>query len=89
MAPCDFPGSNATFGPPPDLDESQCQSIRAFCGQVNGGPVDGATIVVVAWRPDEQDLQRLANGEPLYLTMFGGLAPHVITTIFSQDGFSS
>ena len=84
MTPTDFPESNVIYGPPPELDDSQCMRIRAYQGQVQGRSMDGADFVVVAWRPDIVDIERLAAGQPLYLTMIGGLAPHFITTAFNE-----
>lgn len=84
MTPCEFPQANTIYGPPDDLEESQCQRVHAYKGQVQGGSVDGAALVVVAWQPDFVDLDRLAAGYPLYLTMMGGLAPHFITTTFIE-----
>jgi len=84
MTPCSFPQANTVYGPPEDLDESQCQRIPAYQGQVQGGSVDGAAFVVVAWLPEAVDLERLAAGQPIYLSMMGGLAPHFITTTFNE-----
>ncbi len=77
MTPCEFPQANTIYGPPDDLDESQCQRIHAHKGQAQGRSMDGAEFVVVAWQPNLADLHRLAAGYPIYLTMIGGLAPHL------------
>lgn len=84
MHPVAFPQVNTQYGPPPDLEESQCKTIPAFRGAVECGSVDGATMVVVAWRPDPQDLSRLQAGGFVYLVMIGGLAPHIIGTDFEE-----
>lgn len=82
MNPVNFPEANHTFGPPADLVESQCMSVPAHVSIVRGGSVDGTAVVVVAWKPDAIDMERLQSGEPIYLSMLGGLAPHFLTTRF-------
>lgn len=84
MTPTDFEHSNCIFGPPKDLEKSQCMSIHAYSGQVLGGSVDGSHVVVVAWRPNEQELKDIAKGKPIFISMMGGLAPHFLTTNFNQ-----
>lgn len=84
MTPINFPEANCRFGPPPDLDESQCRTIFAFRGPVATGSCEGAEMVVTAWKPDANDLVRLNAGEPLFLTVFGGLPPHMVTTNFQE-----
>ena len=80
MSPTDFPQANATFGAASDLDESQIKSIRCRVGQLNGGPLDGAKQFVVAWQPDAEDLARLQNGGPMYISFLGGMPPHSVVT---------
>lgn len=82
MTPTNFPQANKTFVHPPDLDETQCRSIPAFCGEVKEGNIDGAIVVVVAWKPSEDDLFNLNNGQPVFLSCIGGLPPHFLTTVF-------
>lgn len=84
MTPIKFPEANTLFKAPSDMDESQVATIPAWTGQVRGGSCDGVPLVVVAWRPTEADLIALRSGEPVYLSMFGGLAPHFLTTNFQQ-----
>jgi hypothetical protein len=84
MTPATFPECNCTFGPPPDLVESQCRSIPAYQGSVDRGSVEGSRIVVVAYKPDEAELEHLAQGGLLFLSMMGGLAPHFITCCFEH-----
>lgn len=84
MTPTTFNEANAVYGPPADLDESQCQSIPAYQGTVLGGSVDGCKVVVVAWKPCEGDLERIMLGYPIFISMMGGLAPHFLTTDFQQ-----
>lgn len=81
MTPAKFPEANTCYGPPNDMDESQVQTIHAFVGLIQGGNVDGAQVVVTAWKPNEEDLQRLQSGGLIYLEILGQiLPPHSIHT---------
>lgn len=82
MIPVDFPESNILFGPPPDLDHSQCRTIFAYDGRITGGSLDGARVVVTAWQPTEQELELLKQGRPVLLTFIGGLPPHMVSLDF-------
>lgn len=85
MSPVVPPVQNALFGPPPDLDPTQCESIPAFKETVPPGHnLDGATFVVVSWKPSPEDLKTLNEGGLVHISMLGGLAPHFLTTSFSQ-----
>ena len=84
MIAIDFPQSNTTFGPPKDLAESQCNTIRAYVAKIDRGSCDGAMLCVTAWKPDTLELARLVSGNPIYLTVIGGLPPHFITTDFEK-----
>lgn len=79
-----FPEANTTFGPPPDLVESQCRTIPAFVGVVEKGSCEGSRMIVVAHKPTPADLAALNAGGAIYLTMMGGLAPHFLTTNFAE-----
>ena len=83
MNPTNFKESNCRFGPPPDLAESQCMTIPAYKGKVARGSLDGSDIVIVAWKPSPEELAQLAAGQPIFLSMLGGLAPHFLTTDFN------
>lgn len=80
MTPTTFPQANTNFGPPPDLDASQCGTIPAYVGNIQGGNLDGSRCVIVAWQPSAADLHRLNVGAPIFLMMIGGLAPHQVST---------
>lgn len=80
MDPIHFPQANFTYGPPAGMDESHCKSVPAHVGVVEGGPFDGEKVVIVAWKPDTKDLEHLQAGQPVYLVMYGGLMPHMLTT---------
>lgn len=85
MTPAHFPEANTKLGPPPGLDESHVQSVPALVGNVRGGPHDGATLVTVAWKPNEQDLAALNAGGLVYLFCIGGLPAHYLDTHFSGE----
>ena len=84
MIPAAFSEANCMFKAPSDMDESQVLAISAFQGTVLGGNLDGCPFVVVAWTPTPEDLERLQNGQPVYLSMLGGLSPHFLTTSFPE-----
>lgn len=84
MSPATFPQANVIFGPPADLDESQVSRIPAHLMEIKSGSLDGERAVIVAWLPDQMDLQRLMKGHAVYITMIGGLAPHKLATTFAE-----
>lgn len=84
MEAINFAEANTQFKAPDDLDESQCRTIPAYTGNIKGGSVDGAQVVVVAWLPNNEELDALMSGEPIYLSCIGGLPPHFLTTDFQQ-----
>lgn len=76
MSHVKFPEANCVFGPPPDLEESQCKSVPAFKGEIEGGSCDGLKQVIVAYQLTKEEIDVLVNGGLLYFSMIGGLAPH-------------
>lgn len=84
MIPADFPEANSTFGPPKDLEVSQCGAVRAFCGQIRGGDCDGMDVVVTAWAPSKEEIEDIKAGRPIYFICFGGLPPHFLSTTFAS-----
>ncbi len=84
MTPVKFPECNCQFRPPPDLDESQCMTIDAFNGQVQGGSLDGVRVIVVAWKPTEAEIEQIKSGDPIYISFVGGLPPHFPAMTFNQ-----
>lgn len=84
MIPHHFKQANARLGPPEDLEETQCMTISAFVGQVQGGSVDGSPFTVVAWQPSAEEVKELADGGLIYISMLGGVPPHFLTTNFEQ-----
>jgi hypothetical protein len=84
MTPTDFEGSNAKFGPPSDLEETQCGTIPAFVSKVQRGSCEGAALVVTAWKPTPDELRQLNDGNPVFLSCLGGLPPHFLTTNLAE-----
>ncbi len=84
MKGVEFPEANCRFGPPPDLDESQCYTIPGFRGIVERGSVEGSAFVVVCHAPTPEERAAIAAGAPIFVTMMGGLAPHFLTTNFAE-----
>jgi hypothetical protein len=82
MTPVKFPQSNCTFGAPPDLDGSQCLAVQAYQGIISGGSLDGSPLVVVAWKPTDEEKAAIVAGRPIFLACIGGLPPHYLTTDF-------
>ena len=83
----DFPEANQTFGPPEGYSESQVASVRAYVADVKKGNLDGQRIVVVAWKPDENEIRAIMAGAPIYISFAGNLPPHFPTTSFLQASF--
>jgi len=84
MSPTTFPQANCRYGAPAGMDETQVSAIAAYRGTIQGGNLDGIDFATVAWLPSPTDLERLKNGEAIYLTMLGGLSPHCLTTSFDE-----
>ncbi len=84
MTPTHFEQANRQYGPPPSLTEGQCRTISAHVCEAANGSVDGAFMVVTAWKPNERELAALNAGQPVFLTCLGGLPPHFITTSFQE-----
>jgi len=81
MKPVDFEQANTTIGPGPD-QPGVFGKCKAFMGIVNGGIMDGSTIVVVAWQPSQEDIDQIVTGNPVFLTSIGGIMPHSLSTNF-------
>lgn len=84
MTPIDFPGTNCTYGPPADMAEEQVRSIRARVADIRGGSCDGLKMVIVAHMPTPEELEQIKAGNPIFITMVGGLSPHFLTTNLSD-----
>lgn len=83
MTPIPFPQANTRYRPPAGYAESQIRSVLAYEGKAPNS-LDGDKIVVVAHKPSAEDIARINAGEPIFLTMVGGLAPHCLTTSFEE-----
>ncbi len=77
-----FKEANAIFKPPPGVDESQCASMPVCKAKLEGGNMDGATIIVAAWLPSPQDIQNLIAGNPVYIGFCESMPPHFLDTKF-------
>lgn len=84
MKPVNFEQANIICGPPPGMEESQVMRVSAYRGEAEQGSVDGLELIVVAWRPDDEELERIKNGSPIFLTCMGGLLPHFLSTRFEE-----
>jgi len=82
MIPAEFPEANQVFGPPQGMSVEQVMPVHAFVGEVHGGSCDGVNMIVVAWRPEPEDLVALCEGGLVYFAVLGGLPPHVVSTTF-------
>jgi hypothetical protein len=82
----DFPDANHTFKPP-EGTESKVAETRAWVGEVKKDGLDGARIVVVAWKPDENEIRAIMTGAPIYISFAGNLPPHFPTTSFLEASF--
>jgi len=68
MTPVAFPQVNSKLVAPPDMHEAQVRTLGAYVGKVQGGSCDGASMIVTAWKPAPEELDRLLMGEPVFLT---------------------
>jgi hypothetical protein len=84
MTPTHFAESNKKFAAPPDMTDSQCADVSAYAGTIRGGSLDGDPVVVVAWQPSAQDIELIAQGNPIFLSCVGGLPPHFLSMSFKQ-----
>lgn len=84
MSPIKFEGANATFGPPEGYEAGQVAPIYGFATQVQRGSCEGAPLVVTAWQPSPAELAQLNAGNPVFLSVLGGLPPHFLTTNLAE-----
>ena len=84
MTPIEFPEANAHFAAPPQYAETQVKPIRAYCGSVAGGSMDGTPVVVTAWKPNDEEVAAMNGGAPIFLTFIGNaLPPHMASVNFA------
>lgn len=84
MEAADFPEANGCHGAPAGMSESNVKTLPSFKAKIEGGQFDDADMVVVAWRPSAEDLDRLSQGGLIYLSCIGGLPPHFLCTTFPE-----
>jgi len=84
VIPAKFDQSNQVLIPPGEFDENQCKPIHACVGKAVGGSCDGARVVITAWKPTDDELYDIMQGNPIFLTCIGGLQPHFLSTSFEQ-----
>jgi hypothetical protein len=71
-------GERRVFACPPDLPD--CEPC-----EVSIDVTDGSEVVRVPWVPTADDVAILAAGGTLWLTQWGGLAPHDLSVIPKAD----
>lgn len=69
MTPIKFDGFNAVYKPTTDGPQIDLPALR-----------DGKT-VVTRWLPSSDEIQRLAHGGAVELTVFGGLPPVAVGVV--------
>lgn len=85
MTPIRFPEANAHFGPPDNLEESQCHTIAVHKTTIAQGSCEGLPLLVTAWKPDARELAALNAGGGVFLSFVSsGLPPHFVTTNFAE-----
>lgn len=77
MEPSNFDGSNAIYGPPRGMSESEVRSIFAYHGPVYDWP--GTNNTVVCWKPRQDEIDEIQRTGQVWIVMMGGLAPHFVT----------
>lgn len=83
MTPITFPQCNTALKPPAGVDESQVMVIPGYAATIQGGNCDGFPVTVTAWQPTPDDIKRISEGKPIFLSFIGTIPPHFPTTRFS------
>jgi hypothetical protein len=85
MTPVEFPQANTHYTPPHGMTEGQVATVHAWAGEVARGPCEGAPVIVIAWRPTQEELVNIVSGAPIYLSIMGAsLPPHMLSTTFED-----
>jgi hypothetical protein len=84
MVPINFPEANIIYRAPDGLDESQVGAVHGWAGEITGSNMDGAISSVIAWQPSEDDIKKIVQGQPIFITMIGGCAPHLLSMSFHE-----
>jgi hypothetical protein len=82
MDAVNLPQTNAHYGPPQELEESQCQTIPAYDHEIQGGSCDGLKQVVVAYKLSPEELAVVNETGIIFVSMIGGLVPHYPSVTF-------
>lgn len=86
MEPVKFDGANKIYKAPEGWDEEK----DGVCGELyvfEGSDKFGHTVIVSAWKPTQEELKKLNEGEPLYLQILMPVQPPVsifVDNIFKQ-----
>lgn len=72
MRPCQHPSNNDVLGPPPGTTANQCQALPIT--RVVYEP-SGLQAVVSYWQPTPEQLRLLAEGKPVWLSVWGRTHP--------------
>jgi hypothetical protein len=65
-------GATRIFGKPADMTDAECGALA-----VRDVEYDGRPAMVSAWYPTPQELFRLSEGAPIYLSIYGNIHPVV------------
>jgi hypothetical protein len=84
MTPIHFKEVNQVIARPKDIGQSQCEDIVGYVGELNDSQCsnDGATVFVVAWKPNEEEMNNLINNGVVFISFLHGIVPHVVGTSF-------
>lgn len=66
MTPVPLTDKTRTLGKPSDMTDEECSSLDICDVETANG-----NYMVSAWRPDEADLKKLNEGEPVFLWIRG------------------
>jgi len=78
MNPYQFPEADETISPADDL-KAVCGAIPCKKSIITGGAFDGAIMVQVAYMPTAEELEKIQQGEAIYIQFIGGVPMHSIT----------
>ena len=78
--PVDFEGTNIEFLKPEGMTDEECMSVRAF----KGVDVGGFPFVLLAFKPNREDLEAIKAGRPIMLKILGEGMPPVCLYTFDE-----
>lgn len=82
MYSTDFPDSNTTIGKPGNMTDEQCLSIRAHIGV----DTQNFPFILVAFKPNIDDIKAMNEGRPLYVKFIGRQMPPVAMFTLDENG---